>query len=83
MRKMLSMLLVAVLLSMLPAMVASADETRTVTVFVGDPMDQPSADNKIFKLIEEKLGLKFEFEFLAGDLDETLGMKIAGGITPI
>ena len=79
MRKMLSMLLVAVLLlSMLPAMVASADETRTVTVFVGDPMDQPSADNKIFKLIEEKLGLKFEFEFLAGDLDETLGMNIAG-----
>lgn len=56
----------------------AADEPLTVTVFVGDPGDQPSSDNKIYKLIEEKLGIKFEFEFLAGDLDETLGTKLIG-----
>ena len=56
----------------------AADEPMTVTVFCGDPRDQPTSDNKIFKMIEEEFGLKFEFEFLAGDLDETLGVKIAG-----
>ncbi|GHU69829.1 ABC transporter substrate-binding protein [Clostridia bacterium] len=56
----------------------AADAVRTVTVFIADAMDQPTSDNKIYKLIEQELGVKFEFEFLAGDLDETLGIKIAG-----
>ncbi len=47
-----------------------------MTAFVGEPRDQPTIDNKIFKMIEEAFGLKFEF--LAGDLQETLGVKIAG-----
>ena len=57
---------------------AMADDTITVTMFVGNPMDQPTNDNKIYKKIEEELGIKFEFEFLAGDLDETLGTKLMG-----
>ena len=57
---------------------AMAEEPLTVTVFVGEPRDQPTSDNKVFKMIEEEFGLKFEFEFLAGDLPETLGVKIAG-----
>ena len=77
MKKFLAALLALVLiLSMLPA--ALAEEPITLTVFRGDPGDQPADDNKIYKLIEEKFGVKFEFEFLAGDLDETLGLKIAG-----
>ncbi|MBR2718346.1 MAG: sugar ABC transporter substrate-binding protein [Clostridia bacterium] len=55
---------------------AVAEEPITVTVFRGDPGDQPTDDNKIYKLIEEEFGIKFEFEFLAGDLDETLGTKL-------
>ena len=51
-------------------------EVITLSVFHGDPGDQPTADNKIYKLIEEKFGVKFEFEYLAGDLDETLGLKL-------
>ena len=81
MRKLLSMLLTLVLLGSMaafPAMAAAAEEPITVTVFVGDPRDQPASDNKMFKMIEEEFGLKFEFEFLAGDLNETLGVKIAG-----
>ncbi len=57
---------------------AMAEDPITVTMFVGNPLDQPTNDNKIYKLIEEELGIKFEFEFLAGDLDETLGTKLIG-----
>ncbi len=57
-------------------------EPVTVTVYRGDPGDQPAQDNKIYKLIEEKLGVKFEFEFLEGDLDEELSLKLASGNYP-
>ncbi|MBR6030258.1 MAG: extracellular solute-binding protein [Clostridia bacterium] len=77
-----SMLVLAMLVSMVSLLpiAASADalEPITLTVFRGDPGDQPTDDNKIYKLIEEKFGVKFQFEYLAGDLDEKLGMMIAG-----
>lgn len=79
MRKLLRLVLPLMLaVMMLPALPAMAEEPLTVTVFVGEPRDQPTSDNKVFKMIEEEFGLKFEFEFLAGDLQETLGVKIAG-----
>ena len=78
MRKILAALLVlAMVLSIVPAVMAEGDEVITVTVFKGDPGNQPTEDNKIYKKIEEELGIKFEFEFLAGNLDETLGIKIS------
>ena len=77
MRKILAVIMaLAMLLSL--CSIAWAEEPITVTVFRGDPGDQPTDDNKIYKKIEEELGIKFEIEFLAGDLDETLGTKIAG-----
>ncbi len=80
MRKLLAVVLTfAMLMSLLPAALAEGNlEPITLTVFRGDPGDQPAEDNKIYKLIEEEFGVKFEFEFLAGDLDEKLGMMIAG-----
>ena len=81
MRKLVSLLLALVMLgtmAAIPAVAESAQDPITVTVFVGEARDQPTSDNKIFKKIEEEFGLKFEFEFLAGDLNETLGVKIAG-----
>ena len=75
-RKISLILALAMLLSL--CTIAWAEEPITVTVFRGDPGDQPTDDNKIYKKIEEELGIKFEIEFLAGDLDETLGTKIAG-----
>ncbi|NLO84267.1 MAG: sugar ABC transporter substrate-binding protein [Clostridiales bacterium] len=81
MRKLISLVLAMVLLATvfaIPAMAESTPDPMTVTVFVGEARDQPSSDNKVFKMIEEEFGLTFEFEFLAGDLDETLGVKIAG-----
>ena len=81
MRKILATLLaLSMLISLVPMAIAEAEnlEPITLTVFRGDPGDQPADDNKIYKLIEEKFGVKFEFEFLAGDLDEILGLKING-----
>lgn len=79
MRKLLSVLLTLVLLGSLLIPFASAEEALepiTLTVFRGDPGDQPYEDNKIYKKIEEEFGITFEFEFLAGDLNETLGLKL-------
>ena len=81
MRKLLATLLaLAMVLALIPAVMAEGDalEPITLTAFIGDPGDQPDPDNKIYKLIEEKFGVTFEFEYLAGNLDETLGVKIAG-----
>ena len=80
MRKILAALLaLAMVLGIVPAVMAEGEalEPITLTVFAGDPGDLPAEDNKIYDLIEEKFGIKFEFEFLAGNLDETLGLKIA------
>ncbi len=81
MRKLVTLLLVLAMMASLmsiPAMAETKEEPITVTVFAGEARDQPTSDNKIFKKIEEEFGIKFEFEFLAGDLRETLGIKIAG-----
>ena len=79
MRKILAVLLVlAMVLALVPAVMAEgALEPVTLTVFIGDPGDAPKEDNKIYKMIEEKFGVTFEFEYLAGNLDETIGLKIA------
>ena len=78
-----ALLTMALILSLVPAVFAEGTpEPITLTVFRGDPGDQPTEDNKIYKLIEEKLGIKFEFEFLAGNLDETLGLKLADDVYP-
>lgn len=58
------------------------EEPYVFTVFMGEPRQQPTKDNKIYKMIEEELNVKFEFEFLVGDLDQKLGVMIAGGDFP-
>ena len=76
MRKLLSVLLTLALLGALlvPFAALAEEEPITLTAFIGEPGDQPYEDNKIYKLIEDEFGVKFEFEFLAGDLDEKIGL---------
>ncbi|MBR6706852.1 MAG: hypothetical protein IKI84_09260, partial [Clostridia bacterium] len=84
MKRFLSILLTLALLGSLVA-VALADDASdviTLTVFRGDPGDQPTEDNKIYKLIEEKFGIKFNFTYLTGDLDQTLSTRLASGSYP-
>lgn len=59
-----------------------AESPITVTAFILTPSQQPTPDNKVFKLIKEKLGISFQFDILAGDLDQKLGVMIAGGEYP-
>ena len=83
MKKFIAILLtLCLILSLVPMALAEGAEPITVTVFRGDPGDQPTEDNKIYKKIEDELGIKFEIEFLAGNLDETLGLKIADDVYP-
>ena len=82
MRKILAALLaLAMVLAIVPAVVAE-NAPITVTVFKGDPGDQPTADNKIYKKIADELGITFEIEFLANDLNQTLALKIADDKQP-
>jgi putative aldouronate transport system substrate-binding protein len=67
------LLMLVMVLSIVPSVVAEGDlEPITLTVFIGGPGNQAYPDNKIYKKIEEEFGVTFEFEFLAGDLDEKL-----------
>ena len=79
MRKILAGILAMLMVLSLCSFAAAEDNAPiVVTVFRGDPGDQPTSDNKIYKMIEDEFGITFEIEYLAGDLDETLGIKIAG-----
>lgn len=55
----------------------TGEELITVSVFRGDPGEQPAEGNRIYRKIEDELGIRFEIEFLAGDLEETLGTRLA------
>ncbi|HEY4390185.1 MAG TPA: sugar ABC transporter substrate-binding protein [Paenibacillus sp.] len=57
-------------------------EPFTITAFIGEAGQQPTPDNKIYKMIKEKTGASFDFEFLAGDSDQKLGVMIAGSDYP-
>ena len=59
-----------------------ADDPITYTVFVRDPGVAPSEDNPVIKKIQELTGVTLKFEYLVGDLDQKLGVMIAGGDYP-
>jgi putative aldouronate transport system substrate-binding protein len=54
----------------------------TFTMFVAGPGEAPSKDNKIIKKIQELTGVTIEFEFLVGDMEQKVGIMIAGGDYP-
>ncbi|UJF32487.1 ABC transporter substrate-binding protein [Paenibacillus hexagrammi] len=58
-------------------------EPFNVSVYIGDAgFQQPAPDNKIYKLMKDKLGVTFQFDFLAGDSNQKAGVMIAGGDYP-
>ncbi|MDO7908776.1 extracellular solute-binding protein [Paenibacillus sp. JX-17] len=60
----------------------TGDGTVTFSVFMDGPGQQAPADNKIYKLIKEKTGVSFNMEYLVGDLQQKLGVMIAGSDYP-
>ncbi|QNU67161.1 extracellular solute-binding protein [Ruminiclostridium herbifermentans] len=57
-------------------------EPIEISFFISDPGQAATPDNKIYKLIQEKLGVTCNFEFLVGDKDQKIGVMIAGGDYP-
>ncbi len=63
--------------------VVDAQHPITISVFVGDSATiTPTSDNKIFKKIKDELGITFKFDILSGDLNQKLGVMIAGNDLP-
>lgn len=65
-------------------MVAMADAGDPITynVFVRDPGTAPAKDNEVIKKVQELTGVTMQYEFLVGELDQKLGVMIAGGDYP-
>jgi putative aldouronate transport system substrate-binding protein len=61
---------------------AAALDPIEISFFISDPGQAPTPDNKIYKLIKEKLGVTCKFEFLVGDKDQKIGVMVAGGEYP-
>ncbi len=53
-----------------------------ISVFTIQQREQPSADNKIYKWMEEKFGVTFNWDILVGDKDQKIGVLIASGDLP-
>lgn len=61
---------------------AAKPKPITFTVFIAAPGQQPTPDNRIYKMIEKELGVTLKFEYLVGDMNEKIGVMIAGGDYP-
>lgn len=57
MHKLLAGIMALVMVLSLCSFASAADDKELITVFRGDPGDQPSNDNKIYKMIEEEFGI--------------------------
>ncbi len=57
-------------------------EPITFSMFVAGPGEAPPADNKVVKKIQELTGVTIDFEFLVGDMEQKVGIMIAGGDYP-
>ncbi len=56
-------------------------EDITISVFF-ETGEQPLDNNPTLQLLKDELGVSFDVEFLVGDLDERIGIMIAGGDYP-
>ncbi len=57
-------------------------KTLNISVFTIQQRQQPPADNKTYKWIEEKFGVTFSWDILVGDKDQKIGVLIASGDLP-
>ena len=62
---------------------ASAKSDKlNISIFTIQQRQQPPADNKTYKWIEEKFGVTFSWDILVGDKDQKIGVLIASGDLP-
>jgi len=70
--------LVAAVTLTLTTGVFAADPPITVSVFQVENFPVPPADNKIYNLIRDKLGVTFQWDIAVGNKDQKIGVLIAG-----
>ena len=58
------------------------DYPINITIYTMASMQQPPADNKIYKWISDNLHVTFTWDILVGDKDQKIGVMIAGGDYP-
>jgi putative aldouronate transport system substrate-binding protein len=54
----------------------------TISVFTDAARQQPAADNKVYKYLQDKLGVTFTWDILVGEIAQKRGVMIAGGDYP-
>ncbi|BBH22538.1 ABC transporter substrate-binding protein [Paenibacillus baekrokdamisoli] len=60
----------------------AAPEPLTISLFNGGGGVVPTDTNKIYKKMKDELGVTLKEEYLVGDLEQKLGVMIAGGDYP-
>ena len=61
---------------------AKKNDKLNISVFTIQQREQPPADNKTYKWIEEKFGVTFSWDILVGDKDQKIGVLIASNDLP-
>lgn len=83
MKKVMSVALAAVMaLSLVGCSKGGKNGAMNISIFSIQQREQPPADNKTYKWIEEKFGVTFSFDILVGDKDQKIGVLIASGDLP-
>ena len=58
------------------------NKAMNISVFTIQQREQPPADNKTYKWIEDNFGVTFSWDILVGDKDQKIGVLIASGDLP-
>ncbi len=61
---------------------AKKSKAMNISVFTIQQRQQPPADNKMYKWIEDTFGVTFSWDILVGDKDQKIGVLIASGDLP-
>ncbi|TYQ16620.1 UNVERIFIED_CONTAM: putative aldouronate transport system substrate-binding protein [Acetivibrio alkalicellulosi] len=60
----------------------TSTDIMEISTFISRAGTTPTADNRIYKKIQEELGVKFNFEFVVGEIQQRVGIMISGGDYP-
>lgn len=71
--------ILSLLIAILVAGFVTAEEPITISVFTIYNGTNPPADNKIYKLMKEKLGVTFQWDIAVTNKDEKIGVMNASG----
>ncbi|MCQ2572594.1 MAG: hypothetical protein MJ182_01735 [Treponema sp.] len=88
MKKLIAMSLIALTMTSLAfaapkkAKKAKKGKGMNISVFTIQQRQQPPADNRDYKWIEENFGVTFNWDILVGDKDQKIGVLIASGDLP-